>query len=76
VLQHPHTVHHEMVVALDGYRGTGIPVKLSRTPGTVRRAPPAFGWDGRKILAEHGVGDDDFNTLVADGVVIADLPPH
>ncbi|CAG9177440.1 Acetyl-CoA:oxalate CoA-transferase [Cupriavidus laharis] len=39
-LQHPHTVHREMVVEMDGgYRGLGAPVKLSRTPATYRFAP-------------------------------------
>ncbi len=39
-LQHPHTVHREMVVEMEGgYRGLGAPVKLSRTPATYRFAP-------------------------------------
>ncbi len=33
VINHPHTKHRLMVVEKDGYRGTGNPVKLSRTPG-------------------------------------------
>ncbi len=28
----PHTVHRTMVTELDGYRGLGTPIKLSRTP--------------------------------------------
>ena len=59
-----------------GYRGTGIPVKLSRTPGTVRRAPPAFGQHAREILAEHGIGDDAFDSLTAAGVVITEITPR
>ncbi|CAG9174024.1 CaiB/BaiF CoA transferase family protein [Cupriavidus pinatubonensis] len=39
-LQHPHTVHREMVVEMEGgYKGLGAPVKLSRTPATYRFAP-------------------------------------
>jgi crotonobetainyl-CoA:carnitine CoA-transferase CaiB-like acyl-CoA transferase len=39
-LQHPHTVHREMVVEMEGgYRGLGAPVKLSRTPATYRFTP-------------------------------------
>ncbi|MDM0116516.1 CoA transferase [Variovorax sp. J22R133] len=39
-LEHPHTVHREMVVELEGgYRGIGAPVKLSRTPASYRHAP-------------------------------------
>ncbi|MNY83893.1 Succinyl-CoA:(R)-benzylsuccinate CoA-transferase subunit BbsF [compost metagenome] len=39
-LQHPHTLHREMVVQMPGgYRGLGAPVKLSRTPATYRVPP-------------------------------------
>ncbi|WP_284334541.1 CaiB/BaiF CoA transferase family protein [Comamonas sp. NoAH] len=39
-LQHPHTLHREMVVEMPcGYRGLGAPVKLSRTPATYRVPP-------------------------------------
>jgi crotonobetainyl-CoA:carnitine CoA-transferase CaiB-like acyl-CoA transferase len=39
-LQHPHTLHREMVVEMPGgYRGIGAPVKLSRTPASYRHAP-------------------------------------
>src|SRR5690606_24596115 len=39
-LQAPHTFHREMRVRLaNGYEGLGIPVKLSRTPGSVRTPP-------------------------------------
>ena len=44
-LQHPHTLHREMVVDLPGYRGIGAPVKLSRTPATYRLAPLTPGED-------------------------------
>lgn len=39
-LQHPHTLHREMVVEMEGgYRGIGAPVKLSRTPASYRHVP-------------------------------------
>jgi crotonobetainyl-CoA:carnitine CoA-transferase CaiB-like acyl-CoA transferase len=44
-LSHPHTVHREMVVRRGSYRGLGIPVKLSRTPGQPGVPPPALGGD-------------------------------
>ena len=41
-LEHPHTAHREMVVKIgDDYTGLGSPIKLSRTPATYRRRPPA-----------------------------------
>ncbi|MBT3532747.1 MAG: CoA transferase, partial [Rhodospirillaceae bacterium] len=51
VFQHAHTHHREMVVELDGYRGTGIPIKMGRTPSAVRAAPPLYGSDTRDVLA-------------------------
>jgi len=44
-LAHPHTLHREMVVHMDGYQGLGAPVKLGRTPATYRFAPLSEGQD-------------------------------
>lgn len=70
VAVHPHTVAREMVVAKDGYQGTGIPVKLSRTPGTVRSIPPGFGEQGREILREAGLDEDAIDKLYAAGIAL------
>ncbi|HYM30700.1 MAG TPA: CoA transferase [Candidatus Cybelea sp.] len=70
VLTHPHAKHRQMVVEKGRYRGTGLPVKLSRTPGGVRSTPPAFGADGRAILREAGLADGDVTKLIAEGVVV------
>ncbi len=51
--------HREMVVSRDGYRGTGIPVKLSRTPGSVRAVPRDQGQDTVAVLREIGYCDDE-----------------
>ncbi|MDY7574390.1 CoA transferase [Actimicrobium sp. CCI2.3] len=41
-LEHPHTVHREMVVHMPGgYRGIASPIRLGRTPATYRLLPPA-----------------------------------
>ena len=71
-LEHPHTAYREMVVERDGYRGTGIPAKLGRTPGSVRGAPPRFGADTREILALAGYDEASIAGLLNDGVVLAD----
>jgi len=43
-LQHPHTLHRQMVVEMpDGYRGLGAPIKLSRTPASYRTTPLTLG---------------------------------
>ncbi|MEV8514674.1 CoA transferase [Dactylosporangium sp. NPDC051484] len=41
--------HRSMVVTLPEYQGVGIPIKLSRTPGSVRSAPAARGADSDVI---------------------------
>ena len=67
---HPHTAAREMVVGKDGYQGTGIPVKLSRTPGALRSVPPAFGAQGREILREAGLDDEAIDRLYAAGITL------
>ncbi|RAH99831.1 CoA transferase [Acuticoccus sediminis] len=47
----------------------GTPVKMSATPGGVRRRAPLTGEDTDRILADFGVGADERASLKADGVV-------
>ena len=68
-LMHPHTKHREMLVELGEYRWAGIPVKLSRTPGEVRRPPPQFNQHVDEILAESGFSADEIAALRGHGVV-------
>ncbi len=58
-LTDPQVLHREMVVHLDGYTGVGIPVKLSRTPGTVRVPPRERGADTAEVLDKIGLIDRD-----------------
>ena len=62
-LSHPHTIHREMVIELDGNRWAGIPVKLSDTPGKLRRGPPEFNEHVDEILREHGFDDAEILEL-------------
>jgi crotonobetainyl-CoA:carnitine CoA-transferase CaiB-like acyl-CoA transferase len=62
-LQHAHTAAREMAVEKDGYRGLGIAVKLGRTPGSVRRAPPRFGADTRAVLLAAGLSEAEIRKL-------------
>ena len=59
-----------MAVERDGYRGTGIPIKLGRTPGRVRATPPAYGEGNRAVLAKAGYGEAEIDALVRAGVVL------
>jgi crotonobetainyl-CoA:carnitine CoA-transferase CaiB-like acyl-CoA transferase len=58
-----HTAAREMVTELDGYRGLGTPIKLSRTPGGTRRKPPKFGEDAEDVLAQHGFSEAQIAAL-------------
>ena len=65
-----HTAHRAMIAEDGWYRGTGTPIKMSRTPGAFRRPPPRFAEHDREVLREHGYADDEIDRLVADGVLV------
>jgi crotonobetainyl-CoA:carnitine CoA-transferase CaiB-like acyl-CoA transferase len=51
------------------YKTTGLPIKLSQTPGAIDRAPPLLGEHTDGVLAELGFTDADVAALRAQGVV-------
>ena len=65
-----HTRHRAMAAERDGYRGFGLPIKLSRTPGAIRRDPPRFGEHGREVLAEFGFSQAEIDSLAASGILV------
>lgn len=71
-LNHPHTRHREMTVELDGYRGTGIPVKMSRTPGRIHSKPGRLGQDSRAVLRARGWSDEQIADLEVAGILVTD----
>ncbi|MQA63569.1 MAG: CoA transferase [Actinophytocola sp.] len=65
-LTDPQVLHRDMVVKLEGYTGVGIPVKLQRTPGSVRTPPHGPGADTAEVLRELGFSEEQIGRL-ADG---------
>jgi crotonobetainyl-CoA:carnitine CoA-transferase CaiB-like acyl-CoA transferase len=65
----PHTVHREMVTELGEYKALGTPIKMSRTPGGTRAAPPRFAQHTEEVLTQHGYDAETIAALTADGVV-------
>lgn len=64
VIADPHTIHREMVVDIGDYRGTGSPIKLSRTPASYRRAPPGFAEHSAEVMAERDLDADSFREVL------------
>ena len=64
-----HTRTRQMQVTLGDYKGPGIPVKLARTPGSVRLPPPAIGEHTREVLARFGFDGPQIEALLSKQVV-------
>ena len=69
VLNHHQVRAREMIVNRGAYRGLGVPVKMSRTPGKVRSLPPRLGEHATDILLEAGYDDEQIKRFVEEKVV-------
>jgi formyl-CoA transferase len=74
VCQDPHTLARDMVVTMQHpaegeVRGLGIPVKLSSTPGQIRRAAPLLGEHTDELLAGLGYSASEIVALREQGAV-------
>lgn len=74
-----HFAAREMIVEVgqpDGptVRIAGVPIKMTATPGGVRRRAPILGEDTRARLSEAGMTDLDIDRLIASGVALATNP--
>jgi crotonobetainyl-CoA:carnitine CoA-transferase CaiB-like acyl-CoA transferase len=69
VVEDPQVAEREMVTDVGGFRVLGIPIKLARTPGSVRTPPATKGKDTADVLAEHGWTQDEIGGLVERSAV-------
>lgn len=69
VLERPVFQSRRMVVDLPEPKTLGIPVKLSRTPGTLRRAPVKFGQDTETILSQLGYSREEIDHMKHRGII-------
>lgn len=75
VCEHPQTAARQMVVGLDHPRAgpirvTGVPIRLSDTPGEVRSPPPVLGEHTAQVLSDWlGMSDEEISALRLDGVL-------
>src|SRR6185436_8560437 len=70
VFADPQVLARDMLVELPHpevgtFRTTGLPVKLSRTPGAVERCPPRHGEHTDEVLHECGIDDAEIAALRA-----------
>ena len=76
VYQDPQVLARKMLVdtedpELGTVRNIGVPVKLSATPGSIRRRAPALGEHSAEILLERGFSEEEVEGLLAEGVILA-----
>lgn len=74
VFANPQVQHLAMAQAVESphyglLRLVRSPMQLSRTPASVRSAAPRPGQHSRQVLREHGLDDDEVESLIASGVV-------
>jgi formyl-CoA transferase len=65
-----HTAFRNMVAQIGDFRALNTPIKLSRTPGGARSAPPRFNQHGRDVLVARGFSEAEIAALESDGVIV------
>ena len=70
----PQVAHNDLLTTVEHPNGgdvrvVGVPMRFSRTPGTVRRGPPTVGEHTDEVLADAGYSDEEIRAFHDDGVV-------
>jgi crotonobetainyl-CoA:carnitine CoA-transferase CaiB-like acyl-CoA transferase len=76
IMADPHFVARQMIVDVEQPGTTpiqvaGVPIKMTVTPGGVRRRSPLLGEDTRVRLRELGLSDEEIQTLIDRRVAVA-----
>ncbi|MFH5924627.1 CaiB/BaiF CoA transferase family protein [Roseomonas xinghualingensis] len=66
----PHTKARNMVAEIGEFRALNTPIKLSRTPGGARTAPPRFNEHGDAVLAAAGYSAEEIEALKKQGILV------
>lgn len=74
VLTHPQVQYREMIQevkhpTIGMLKMLGLPIKLSDTPGSVRKAPPLLGENTSEVLSKLGYSSSDFTVLKEKGII-------
>ena len=74
VFSDPHVLARDMLVELPHpevgtFKTTGLPVKLSRSPGAITRRPPLLGEHSDEVLREFDFSRSEIETLRNDKVI-------
>ncbi len=73
VFEHPHVKHRNLISEMDHptegkIRQIAFPAKLSKTPGTIRSAPPALGQHTEEVLAGLGYTNEEIKKLAQNKI--------
>ena len=60
----------EAFLEIKEYKDKGIPVKMSKTPGTIRMMPPTQGQHTDEVLKSVGYTDEQLQHMRQDGVIL------
>ena len=75
IVRDPHFAARDMIVRLEHpecegeFAVAGVPIKMTETPGAIRRRAPMLSEHAAEVLAGIGIGDEQLRNLRSRGVV-------